>query len=157
MFASQEVVLNLGFRSAQERLLALVAGDWLSAASQEAFAAGDTQTVAGPPGGDSWASKLARVRFLQPPSHEHITVVPLRWETAGGDDELVPVLDANIVLLPAGRCARLVVSGSYRPPLGWYGVTAGKRVVGQVAAAMIGVLLRKLVHQLCPEGRPIGW
>jgi hypothetical protein len=157
MFTSQEVLLNLEFAVARGRLLALAAGDWLSGASEEAFTAGHIETVAGLPGGDSRGFKLARVRFLPPPPHDHIIVVPLRWEAAGSDAELVPVLDANIMLFPGGRRTRLVLSGSYRPPLSWYGVTAGKGVADRVAAAMISVLLRKLAQELCPEERSVSW
>jgi hypothetical protein len=157
MFTSQEVLLNLGYVVAQRRLLELVGGAWLSAASEEAFTAGHTEAVIGPLGGDFWPVKLARVRFLPSPPQEHITVVPLRWEAAGDGDDLVPVLDANIVLFPAERRARLVLSGSYRPPLGWYGASTDQGVADRVAATMISVLLRKLAQELCPEGRSVRW
>jgi hypothetical protein len=45
MFVAHEVILDLSFRVARARLLALTAGDGLSAASAEAFAEGHAELV----------------------------------------------------------------------------------------------------------------
>jgi hypothetical protein len=157
MFVGREVSLNLGFAVARARLAALTAGAWLREVSGQAFAEGYADLAhLGPPAGGGGVPQLARVQFLPPQRHDQIMIVPLRWEVAGRTGGLLPVLDADIVLLPAGECTRLTVSGSYCPPVEWFGATADKSVIREVAAATFTALLHKIATQLCPGEQPAG-
>jgi len=157
MFVGREVSLDLGFGVARARLAGLAAGDWLGEVSGEAFAEGYAHLAhLGPPGDTGERPDLARVRFLPPQPHDQIMIVPLRWEVAERTGGLLPVLDADIVLIPDGGCTRLAVSGSYRPPVQWFGAAAGHPVTGQVAAATFTALLHKIATQVCLEEQPAG-
>jgi hypothetical protein len=108
----------------------------------------------GPFGPVLGVSKLVRVRFAEPAAHDHIAVLPLRWEATGPAGRLFPVLDAGITLMPAGGQTRLVLAGSYRPPLDGAGATLDKIVLHHLATATISSLLRKTAHALTHEHPP---
>lgn len=161
MFLSQELILRLCFPAARARLLSLVHGGWLDAASGQAYTDGCAAiSRVGPSGEVLGTSKLVRVRFVEPAAHDHIAVLPLRWEATGPAGGLFPVLDADITLMPAGEHTKLVLAGSYRPPLGVIGATLDKIVLHRVATATISSLLRELAHELTkdyPPSRPAEW
>jgi hypothetical protein len=157
MFVTQEVILDRSFDVARARLLELLAGDWLSEASGEAFEEGRTGVLrVGPFGATPGMSKLVRVRFLAPRSDDQVMSVPLRWEATGRAGGLFPVLDADIALLPTAERTRLVVSASYRPPLDGFGAAADQLVMRHVATATISALVRKIADKLDASGRPPG-
>jgi hypothetical protein len=70
------------------------------------------------------------------------------------DRWLFPVLDADITLLPAGEQTKLVLAGSYRPPLGVFGATLDKIGLHHVAQATMSALLRKLASELTHDQPP---
>ena len=112
MFASQETILDLPFPVARTRLVSLARRGGLDGASGRAYADGYTATIrAGPFGQARAASKLVRVRFVEPPEHDDLAVLPFRWEATGPAGGLFPVLDADITLLPAGGQTKLVLAG----------------------------------------------
>jgi hypothetical protein len=161
VFLRQEVILPLSFPVARDRLLGLAYDGSLSAASGDAFARGATETCrVGPLGEIPGFSKLVRVRFADPSPHDDRMIVPLRWEATGPTGRLFPVLDADFTLLPAdcpepahwderyGSRSRLILAGSYRPPLDGLGVMADKMVMHRLATATLGSLLHKIAGEL---------
>lgn len=155
MFLSQELIVEMCFPAARARLLSLAHGGWLEAASGQAYADGRAATIrVGPFGEVPGASKLVRVRFREPAAHDHLAVMPLRWEAAGSAGGLFPVLDADITLMPAGEQTKLVLAGSYRPPFGVFGATLDKLVLRHVAQATMSSLLRKLAGELTRDHPP---
>jgi len=155
MFAGQELIVELPFPAARARLMSLARGGWLDTACGQAYCDGHVATIrAGPFGQVPGASKLVRVRFVEPAAHDHIAVLPLRWEATGPAGRLFPVLDADITLMPAGAQTRLVLAGSYRPPLDGIGATLDKIMLHHVATATISSLLRKLSQALAQEHSP---
>jgi len=152
MFASQETILDLPFPIARMRLVSLARRGELDGASGRAYADGYTATIrAGPFGQARGASKLVRVRFVEPAEHDNIAVLPFRWEATGPAGGLFPVLDADITLLPAGGQTKLVLAGSYRVPLDGFGAALDKIVLHYVAEATISSMLRRVAHALTAE------
>jgi hypothetical protein len=78
----------------------------------------------------------------------------LRWEATGPAGRLFPVLDADITLMPAGEQTRLVLAGSYRPPLDGIGATLDKIALHHLATATISSLLRQTAHALTHQHPP---
>jgi hypothetical protein len=107
----------------------------------------------GPFGDVPGASKLVRVRFLDPVYRGDAMRLALRWEATGVTSGLFPVLDADISLTPAGeQTTRLALAGSYRPPLGGLGAGLDKAILNRVATATIRALLRKVADNLASPG-----
>jgi hypothetical protein len=83
-------------------------------------------------------SRLARVRVGDMVSHGDSATWALRWEVADRHGPLVPALDAEIKLTPAGEAATLLtVSGVCRPPLTCLAAGLDPAVAHQVAQATI--------------------
>jgi hypothetical protein len=107
----------------------------------------------GPFGDVAGASKLARVRFLDPVCRGDVMTLVLRWEATGITSALFPVLDADISLTPAGQQGtRLALAGSYRAPLGGLGAGLDKAILNRVATATIRALLRNIADTLASPG-----
>jgi hypothetical protein len=155
MFVEQELLLDTPFPAARARLSGLLREGWLRDASGEAYEDGHTAVIrVGPFGDVPGLSKLVRVRFMEPGSQDGIAILPLRWEALGPAGRLLPVLDADIALLPAGTQTRLVISGSYRPPLDGLGAKLDKLMLSRVAVATVRSLLRRVGDELSPAGEP---
>jgi hypothetical protein len=102
MFASQETILDLPFPVARARLVSLARRGGLDGAAGRAYADGYTAVIrAGPFGQARGASKLVRVRFVEPVEHDNLAVLPFRWEATGAAGGMFPVLDADIT--PSAR------------------------------------------------------
>jgi hypothetical protein len=154
MFVTHDITLGVGFRPAQARLMNLVHRTGLNGASQAAYEAGLASLIrVGPFGEVPGASKLVRVRFLDPVYHAEAMTVGLRWEANGITGGLFPVLDADISLVPDGeQKTRLALAGAYRPPAGRIGAGLDRAILNRVAAATIRALLRSLADALAsPE------
>ena len=155
MFVSQETILELPFPAVRARLASLARAGWLDTATGQAYAEGHAATIrVGPFGQVPGASKLVRVRFVESAAHDHIAVLPLRWEATGPAGRLFPVLDADITLMPAGAQTKLVLTESYRPPLDGIGATLDKIALHHLATATISSLLRQTAHALTREEPP---
>ncbi|HWG60669.1 MAG TPA: hypothetical protein VG253_03055 [Streptosporangiaceae bacterium] len=157
MFLDQEITVDLGFLEARARLINLTRGSWFTVASGEAFSDGRfasgllVKVRAGLLGEVPLTSELATVKFLAPEPHDHIAVVPLRWEATLADGRLFPVLDADIALLPVGEQTRIVLSGSYRLPPEGLRAAADELATEHVAVATVNSLLRKIAQGLCAD------
>jgi hypothetical protein len=150
MFATHELELEVSFGDAQARLVNLAHGKGLSDASQDAYEGGLARLIrVGPLGDVPGASKLVRVRFLDPVYRDDAMTLGLRWEATGVSGGLFPVLDADITLTAAGEhSTRLALAGSYRPPLGRLGAELDRVILNQVATATIRALLQEVADAL---------
>jgi hypothetical protein len=150
MFASHEVVINLPYEVASARLVHLVNWGALHSASETVYEGRwETLVRVGPFGDLPGLSKLVRVRVLAPVHHDANVTVSLRWEATGPAGELFPVLDADLTLSPDGKGqSRLVLVGSYRPPLGRAGDVADRAIMNRVAIGTVRSLLDNLLNLL---------
>ena len=150
MFVADEIMLDIGFPAAQARLVNLARRGGLSGASRAAYADELSAVIrVGPFGDAAGASKLVRVRFLDPVCRGDVMMLALRWEATGVTGALFPVLDADITLTPAGQQAtRLALAGSYRAPLGGLGAGLDKAILHRVATATMRALLRNVADCL---------
>jgi hypothetical protein len=158
MFVSHERVLDLSFPAAQARLMNLTRGDWLSTASDDAYADGLTGLIrVGPFGAVPGASKLVRVSLLEPVPRDDAVSLPLRWEATGVMGRLFPVLDADLTVTPAGAGTLLRLDGAYRPPLAGLGTGLDRVVLHRAATATIRSLLTRIADALvspAPAAQP---
>jgi hypothetical protein len=148
MFVVEDLIVGTASRAAQARFANLLHGDWLAEMSMAACEGGVEGLLRVGPAGPV-AAKLVRVRFLDPVYHGDVMTVGLRWEAAGAAGSLFPVLDANIIISPAGdESARLTLTGSYRPPLGRLGAGLDRAILHRVATATVRCLLRSVTEAL---------
>jgi hypothetical protein len=159
VFVAQDVLVNVSFPVARQRLGNLMRAGTLFDASGKAYAEGLVGMIrVGPFGDVLGASKLVQVRMLEPVPRADTVVLPLRWEATGVMGRLFPVLDADLVLTPEGEQAtRLALTGAYRPPLGGLGSGLDRMVLRHAAAATIRSLLERVAVELAdpePETNP---
>jgi hypothetical protein len=154
MFVGDEITLGASYPDARAGLLRLTHGGWLSDASGDAYAEGLAGLVrVGPFGDMSGASKLVRVLLLEPVEREDSLTLSLRWEATGVMGRLFPVLDANIILLPAGdNASQLALAGAYRPPFAAVGQGLDRVLLHRAASATVRSLLRRMAQTIAPEG-----
>ena len=150
MFVSADRPLGISFGVAQARLANLIRDDWLSEASRAAFDQGmDHLLRVGPLGELPGASRLVRVRFVDPLYRKDTMTVGLRWETTGRTAGLFPVLDADITLSPGGgEGSRVAITGCYRAPFGPLGAGLDRLLMRKVAVLTIKSLLTRLASSL---------
>jgi hypothetical protein len=150
VFVGDEVIVNAGFWLAQARLANLIQGGWLNNASERAYDDGLACLIrVGPLGDRPGVSKLVRVRFRELVVRDDTAVLTMRWEAAGYGSGLVPALDADITLTPAGEQAtRLALAGAYRPPLAGLGATLDKMIMHRVATATMRSLLSRIADAI---------
>jgi hypothetical protein len=150
MFASQEVTLHLPYAVASARLVHLVNWGSLHSVSETAYEGGYEMLLRVGPFGDlPGLSKLVRVRVLAPVRQESMETFALRWEATGPAGELFPVLDADLTLIADTDVrSRLVLVGSYRPPLGPAGAAVDRAIMNRIAVATIRSLLDSIAGLL---------
>jgi hypothetical protein len=150
MFAGDEITLGAAYPDARAGLLRLTHGGWLSDASGDAYAEGLAGLVrVGPFGDMPGASKLVRVLLLEPVERENSLTLSLRWEATGVMGRLFPVLDANVILIPAGENAsQLAVAGAYRPPFAAVGQGLDRVLLHRAASATVRSLLRRMAETI---------
>lgn len=153
MFVGEEVMLDLSFPAARTGLVGLTHGDWLSDASDSAYADGISGMIRVGPFGDMiGASKLVRVLLLEPQERDDSVTLTVRWEATGVMGRLFPVLDANITLTPAGEhTTRLALTGAYRPPLSSLGARLDRVVLHRAATATVRSLLKSMAQTIAPS------
>ncbi len=165
MLVLDEVVLDLSFAVARERLDDLVYSA-LVRASETAY--GDALaglTRVGPLGTAPGVSTLVDVHCVSLATGDDSVLLRLQWEAAGSGGRLFPALDAEIALVPVGEhSSRLSLEGTYRPPLAVLGAGLDKMILHRVAAATTRSFLNRIAEQLLqspaqpPPGRsaPVG-
>jgi hypothetical protein len=146
VFIGAEARLDVGFNAAQARLANLTRGGLLCRACDDAYHdLGAGLDRVGPLGAAPGLSRLVAVRFTDMAVHEDFAIVAIRWEAAGPGGALVPALDADVKLTPAGdQATMLTVSGAYRPPLGGLGAGLDRMLLHRVAQGTI----RAFTHQI---------
>jgi hypothetical protein len=156
VFVGAEAVLDVGFDDARAGLVRAVSGEWLAAASADAYGEWSKSLARVGPRGAGWGrSRLVEVRFRELVTKGNSAVLIVRWEAVGSGGGLFPVLDADITLTPYGSAASvLALSGAYRPPLGALGAALDRVVLHRVAEATIQGFVNQLgkaVVQLASE------
>jgi hypothetical protein len=154
MFVADELVLDIEFQAAQARLVNLAREGALSGVSEAVYEDGLSAVIrVGPFGDVPGASKLVRVRFLEPVYRGDAMRLGLRWEATGVTSGLFPVLDADISVTPAAEHAtKLALAGSYRVPLGTVGAGLDRALLHRVATSTIRALLREVADALASPG-----
>jgi hypothetical protein len=158
MFVGHEITLGAAYPDARAGLVGLTHGGWLSDASGDAYAEGLAGLVrVGPFGGMPGTSKLVRVLLLEPVDRDSSLTLSLRWEATGPMGRLFPVLDANLILIPAGENAsQLALAGAYRPPFAAVGQRLDAVVLHRAAYATVRSLLRRIADAIAPGGADAG-
>ncbi len=159
MFLRHEVAIDASFPAARERFTRFITQGWLDDASGRAHADGLVGvTRVGPVGNVLAASKLVRVRVLDPVPRDDGIVLALRWEATGAMGRLFPILDADVVLAPGDAdTTRLALTGAYRVPLGGLGSSLDRLVLHRAATATIRSLLTRIADALAePAPEPAG-
>jgi len=160
MFIADEVLLDVQYPAARERLARLV-GDGLLRTSQDAY---DHGAVGLERVGATGLSKLVTVQTSELASPSESNGVAIRWQAAGPGSGLFPVLDADIMLAPADDGHTLLtLTGVYRPPLGSFGARLDRAVLHRLAAATIRNFLGRLAKDIsrdngrtgAPAARPL--
>ncbi len=146
MFVGHQMVLDISFPTARERLAQFIREGWLRDASGKAHSDGLVGvTRVGPFGAVLGASKLVQVHIADPVPRADTVIVPLRWEATGVTNRLFPVLDADLALTPAEEGGTLLaLMGSYRAPLAGVGSGLDRLVLRRVATATVRSLLRRV-------------
>jgi len=151
VFVGDEVLLEVSFAVARERLTQLADSGVLIGASHDAYSHERTHVRVGVTG----LSKLVRVQVRELAQTDTSAGLAIRWEATGPGGRLFPVLDADIRLVPAGELAALLaIAGSYRPPLGSLGEAVDRAILNRVATATIRSFLAQVAAQI--GGHPGG-
>jgi hypothetical protein len=155
MFVGHEMTLAAAYPDARAGLVGLTHGGWLSDASGDAYAEGLAGLVrVGPFGDVAGASKLVRVLLLEPVERDDSLTLSLRWEATGAMGRLFPVLDANIILIPAGEnMSQLALAGAYRPPFSTVGERLDRVLLHRAASATVRSLLQRIAQTIAPGGQ----
>jgi len=152
VFIGTEMRLDVGFYAAQARLAHLARGGLLRRASDDAYGEWGTGLVRiSPLDAALGMSRLVAVRFRDMVTHEDSVIWAMRWEAIDPGGALVPALDADIRLTPAGEDATmLAVSGAYRPPLGGLGAGLDRASLHPVAQATIRAFTNHIGAAIAP-------
>ena len=142
MFISTEIRLDIGFSAARDQLADLARDGLLGRVSGQAYDQWQAGLVrAGSQGTMLGMYRIARVRVTGMVTHGNSALWAMRWEVAGPGGTLVPALDADVKLTPAGPGATvLAVSAVYRPPLVSLAAGLDPAITQQVARGAIKAL-----------------
>jgi hypothetical protein len=152
MFVGDEVLLDLSFPLARDRLGALTRDGLLRSASDDAYGAEISGLMRVGPAG---ISRLVRVQFRDLPDRADAAGLALRWEVTGPRGALFPVLDADLELVQAGpQTTWLTLNGAYRPPLGALGQALDRAILHRVASATIRGFLSRVATGLNAVAEP---
>ena len=135
MFVGHEVLLEVSFAIARERLVRLTENGALVSASEEAYG---RQSAGLARVGVAGLSKLVRVQLRELAWTDRSAGLAIRWEATGPGGGLFPVLDADLRLVATGdQVTSLSMAGVYRPPLGPLGEALDRVILHRVADATI--------------------
>jgi hypothetical protein len=153
MFIGAEKRIDVGFNAAQARLACLARRGLLRRASQHAYGEWETGLARlCPLNAAPVMSKLVAVRFRDMVTHADSVLWTMRWEAIDPGGALIPALDADIRLAPAGQQATmLAVSGAYRPPLGGLGARLDRASLHPVAQAAIQAFTNHIGAAITPS------
>lgn len=156
VFVRAQVNVKLPYAVAAPRLAALLYGDALRNATDEAYETG-LATIAmrvGPAGDVAALSKEVRVDLLPPRFTPTDMRVPLRWVATGITGHLFPALDADLTLSQSSpEVSSLTVDARYQPLLGGLGAQIDRALLSRAADRTMEALLRRLAADLVePDG-----
>jgi hypothetical protein len=141
MFIGDQVRAAVSTPQATARLAGMASGEGLTRASRAAWTQG-----AGRAGLTAVLPGLAKVRSRGPLQRGAVSMLTLRWEALVLDEQLFPVLDADIAMIPDGDQATLVgLDGVYRIPPG---SRLAPEAIRQAAATTIASLLDRIASEL---------
>ena len=149
MFVSDEVVLDVSFAVARERLAWFSESGALLGTSADAYGPGLARA------GIAGVSKLVRVQVSELTWTDRSAGLALRREATGAGGGLFSVLDADIKLAPAGNQGTLLtIAGAYRPPLGPLGEALDRTLLHLVAAATVRCFAGRVAAQITGQPSP---
>lgn len=138
MFIGAEIRLEVSFNAAQAKLANMARGGLLGRASGGAYDEWQAGLArVGPRGIMLGMSRLARVRIRDMVTHGDSAIWAMRWEIADRRGALVPALDAEIKLAPAGEDATLLTVSGICQPLAGLAADLDPALMHQVAQATI--------------------
>ena len=157
MFIGAEKRLDVGFHAAQARRGYLARGGLLRRASHDAYGEWETGLARlSPLNATPAMSKLVAVRFRDMVTHADSVLWAMRWEAIDPGGTLIPALDADIRLTPAGEQATwLAVSGAYRPPLGSTGTGMDRVSLHPIAQSTIQAFTSHIGAAIAPSAAPL--
>jgi hypothetical protein len=153
LVVGDRVLLEAGFRAARDRLETLAANGMLSWAAETAYGEAITGLVraAGPAAG---LTRLAGMRLDDVAGTRDCVHVPFRWQAIAADGSLFTALDADLMLVPAGRrVTELVLAGGYQLQPGPVGAGLDRTVARECAMASIRGFLARVA---CALAHPAG-
>ncbi len=142
------ILLDASFRAAHARLGILARDGVLLWASEVAYGEGITGLVkmAGPAAG---LTRLAAARLDDLAETDDCAHIVLQWEAIAADGMLFTVLDADLMLVPAGdQGTALALAGGYRPQPGRAGAWLDRAIVRECAMAAIRSFLAQVACAL---------
>ena len=142
------VLLDVGFRAARARLGVLARDGMLLWASEVAYGEGIATLVnaAGPAAGLTRLAGACLDNLAGTDDRAHIA---LQWEAIAADGKLFTALDADLMLVPAGKqVTALTLAGAYRAPPGRAGVGRDQAIVRECAATAIRSFLARVACAL---------
>lgn len=148
MFVSDHLLLNIGFAAARARLGKLAGSGLLLRASEHAYAETITglADAAGPAAGASQLAGVCPGEVTETPGNAQF---PVHWEATTGAGALVPALDADLTLTPAGEQATVfALTGVFRPPPALADAGLDREIVSWFATAALRVFLARLAAAL---------
>jgi hypothetical protein len=152
MFVGDEVVLDVSFIVARARLANLTRGGLLVSASEDAYDLGITGLARV---GALGLSRVVEVQARELTERDGSAGLAIRWEVTGPGGGLLPALDADVTLVPAGDQATLLtLAGAYRPPLGSLGQALDRAILHRVAAATIRNFLGRVAAGITGRAGP---
>jgi hypothetical protein len=152
MFVGDEVLVDVAFPVARERLAQLAAAGALVSPSEDVYS---RETAGLARVGAAGVAKLVRVQARELAWTDRSAGLAIRWEATGPGGRLFPVLDADIRLAPAGQHVTLLtMAGVYRPPLGALGEILDQAVLHRVAAATVRGFVAQVAARITGGSRP---
>jgi len=150
MFISAEIRLGIGFNAARDKLADLIRDGLLGRASGGAYDQWQAGLAgAGPRGVMLGMYRIARVKVTEMVTRADSALWPMRWEVTGTGGTLVPALDAEIKLIPAGEDATvLAVSGVCRPLFARQAAGLDPAATHKVAQAVIQAFTSRIATDI---------
>ena len=151
MIVREETIVDAPPDWVRQRLQARLTADGLHAESAASFEQEHTLLVHAAVAG---LSKTVAMMTMPAYQRGEVTVIPFRWVATGPLGELFPTLEANLELEPTddGR-TRIVLIGSYQPPLRRLGASIDRLVLHTVATTTIHGFLTQLTASLQPAAQ----
>jgi hypothetical protein len=152
------VLLDAGFRAARARLGILARDGMLLRASEVAYGEAITALVkaAGPAAG---LTRLAGARLDDLAETDDCAHIALQWQAIAADGKLFTVLDADLMVVPAGdQITALALAGAYRPQPGPVGAGLDQAIVRECATTAIRSFMARVACALVhPAGTAGPW